>query len=63
MYEKISQLANDAQSMAERINQIIDNLKDYDMLRLMKKVDAEIMDLRHSIELARRFCEKDKPSP
>ena len=55
MYEKISQLASDAQSMAKRINQMIDDAKDYDLLRLMKKVDAEMMDLRHSIELARQF--------
>jgi predicted CopG family antitoxin len=60
MYEKLSKMASDMQSMSDHVSQLIADAEDYDLLRLLKKVDAELMDLRHSIDVALRFCRKDR---
>ena len=60
MYERLSKMASDTQSMADQVSQLIADSENYDLLRLLKKVDAELMDLRHSIDVALRFCRENK---
>ena len=55
MRQKISQLADDARSMTDQIRQIIPECSDYDLQRLFKKLDAELMDVRHNLQLALRL--------
>jgi hypothetical protein len=59
MYQKLYQLAGDAQAMADQIRALIPGCSDYDLARLLKKLDAEMMDTLHNIQLALRLCREN----
>ncbi len=48
-----------AQAMAEKIQVIQKDIDDYDLSRMLKKVEAEILDLQHNLSIAMRLLEKD----
>jgi hypothetical protein len=48
-----------AQAMAEKIQIIQKDIDDYDLSRMLKKVEAEILDLQHNLSIAMRLLEKD----
>jgi hypothetical protein len=48
-----------AQLMAEKVQIIQKDIDDYDLSRMLKKVEAEILDLQHNLSIAMRLLEKE----
>lgn len=48
-----------AQAMAEKVQVIQKDIDDYDLSRMLKKVEAEILDLQHNLSIAMRLLEKN----
>ncbi|MFH1337239.1 MAG: hypothetical protein ABII96_12055 [Candidatus Zixiibacteriota bacterium] len=46
--------------LEKNIKEIIREVDDYDLKRLLKKIDAECMDLHHNITVAKRLAGEDK---
>jgi hypothetical protein len=55
--EKIDQALEKARLLEKSIKEIIREIEDYDLERLLKKVDAECMDIQHNLVLAKRLAE------
>lgn len=45
--------------MAEKIQIIQKDIDDYDLSRMLKKIEAEILDLQHNLSIAMRLMEKN----
>jgi len=56
--EKMEELIQDAAKLEKKVKKLISESKDYDLSRLLKKVDAEMMDFQHSLDVAFKFLEK-----
>jgi len=56
--ERIEELIEEAARLEKKIKKLVSESKDYDLSRLLKKVDAEMMDLQHSLDVAFKFLEK-----
>jgi len=59
MREVLEKMSQEAEAMAEQIRGLIPQSNDYDLQRLLKKLDAEVMDVLHNIQLARRLAQKN----
>lgn len=46
-----------ARELAEEINELVTESSDYDLERLLKKIEAEIMDIQHNLKLAMRISD------
>ena len=57
--EKLDKILENTKASAELLGELIQEAKDYDLERLLKKVDAELIDARHNLVLARKKV-KDK---
>ncbi len=55
--EKLTKALEMVNLLEKTIKEIIREVEDYDLERLLKKIDAECMDLHHNISLARRLAE------
>ena len=55
--EMLNQALENASQLEKLVKQIIREVDDYDLQRLLKKVDAEFMDVRHNLTIARRLAE------
>jgi hypothetical protein len=58
--EKLNRAHEMVNLLEKTIKEIIREVEDYDLERLLKKIDAECMDLHHNISLARRLAEGTK---
>jgi hypothetical protein len=58
--EKIEELIQDAAKLERKIKRLVSESKDYDLSRLLKKVDAEMMDLQHNLDIAFKFLEEEE---
>jgi ribosomal protein L12E/L44/L45/RPP1/RPP2 len=58
---KLNQLLKDAGKLEKSIKQLVREIEDYDLERLLKKIDAELMDVQHNLVLARRLAEGTAP--
>jgi hypothetical protein len=59
--ERIEELIQDAAKLGKKVKKLISESKDYDLARLLKKVDAEMMDFQHSLDVTSKFLkEKEK---
>ena len=56
--DKIEELLEDATRLEKGIKKLLFESKDYDLNRLLKKVDAEMMDLQHSLDVAYKFAQE-----
>ncbi|MCK4224935.1 MAG: hypothetical protein KAX39_07125 [candidate division Zixibacteria bacterium] len=54
---KIRQALKKAILLERAVKEIIREIEDYDLERLLKKVDAECMDIQHNLVLAQRLSE------
>jgi predicted DNA binding CopG/RHH family protein len=54
---RIRQISKKASQMEKDIKQIVQEIDDYDLKRLLKKIDAECLDVRHNLALAERLLE------
>jgi len=57
---KIEELIQDAAKLERKIKRLVSESKDYDLSRLLKKVDAEMMDLQHNLDIAFKFLEEEE---
>jgi hypothetical protein len=57
--EKLKEAADLAQRIAENIKDIQHDINDYDLSRMLKKVEAEVIDLQHNLSIAVRLTEKE----
>ena len=57
-YEKMKETAELAQKIAANIQEIQKDINDYDLSRMLKKVEAEIIDLQHNLSIAVRLMDK-----
>lgn len=48
----------DTQVFSTKLSQLIEATTDYDMIRQLKKIDAELMDFQHNIVIAIEMEEK-----
>jgi ribosomal protein L12E/L44/L45/RPP1/RPP2 len=55
--EKLNQILEKACVLEKAIKEIIREIEDYDLERLLKKIDAECMDVRHNLTIAKRLAE------
>jgi hypothetical protein len=55
--KKINQILEEAHMLEKSIKGLIREIEDYDLERLLKKIDAELMDVRHNLVLAKRLAE------
>ena len=55
--EMLNQALGNASQLEKIVKQIIREVDDYDLQRLLKKVDAEFMDVRHNLAIAKRLAE------
>jgi hypothetical protein len=46
-----------SRELAEEINELVTESSDYDLERLLKKIEAEIMDIQHNLKLAMRISD------
>ena len=59
--KKIRQALKRAEQLEKVIKEIIRDIDDYDMARLLKKVDAQCMDVQHNLVLVERLSEATRP--
>ena len=55
--KKVRQALKKAEQLEKVIKEIIRDTDDYDMARLLKKVDAQCMDAQHNLALVGRLSE------
>jgi len=59
--EKLNQVLEDANRLEKSIKELVREIEDYDLERLLKKIDAELMDVQHNLVLAKRLVEGTTP--
>ena len=59
--EKLIQVLEDANRLEKSIKELVREIEDYDLERLLKKIDAELMDVQHNLVLAKRLAEGTTP--
>jgi Na+/phosphate symporter len=55
---KIHQVSRRVDRLEKAIKEIIREIEDYDLKRLLKKVDAECLDVQHNLAIAQRLSEQ-----
>jgi hypothetical protein len=59
MMEKAEEALRKAKEVAELVNNMIERATDLDVQRLLKQVEADLMDAQHKLSLAARLSRKD----
>ena len=49
---ELEQFLADTEIFSTKLSQLINTATDYDMIRQLKKIDAELMDFQHNIVIA-----------
>ncbi len=55
--DRLKEALENVSQLEKIVKQIIREANDYDLERLLKKIDAEFMDVRHNLTIARRLAE------
>lgn len=55
--EKLNQILEKARLLQKALKEIIREVEDYDLERLLKKIDAECIDVQHNLTIAKRLAE------
>ncbi len=55
--DRLKEALENASQLEKIVKQIIREVNDYDLERLLKKIDAEFMDVQHNLTIARRLAE------
>lgn len=58
--EKLDKLLIDTKKNAKFLENLISDTKDYDLQRILKKIDAQLMDAQHNLVLAKKIAEEKK---
>lgn len=59
--EKINQVLERADKLEKSIKDLVREIEDYDLQRLLKKINAQLMDAQHNLILAKRLAEGVPP--
>jgi hypothetical protein len=54
----LEQALSDSRNLAASLGRMIETATDYDLIRQLKKVDAELLDVQHNIRIAIEMEEK-----
>ena len=60
--EKINQALEKVDKLEKSIKDLVREIDDYDLQRLLKKIDAQLMDAQHNLILAKRLAEGVSPT-
>jgi hypothetical protein len=60
--EKLNLVLEEARKLEKSVKELIREIEDYDLVRLLKKIDAELMDTHHNLILAKRLAEGTSPT-
>jgi uncharacterized membrane protein (DUF106 family) len=60
--EKLNQVLADAAKLEKSVKELVRQIEDYDLKRLLKKIDAELMDVQHNLILAKRLMGGTTPN-
>lgn len=52
MKEDLQEVLRSARQLSEEIARLLGNTSNYDLMRQLKKVDAEMLDVQHNLMLA-----------
>jgi len=55
--EKLNQTLEKANLLQKALKEIVREVEDYDLERLLKKIDAECIDVQHNLTIAKRLAE------
>ncbi|HEU4436900.1 MAG TPA: hypothetical protein VFR89_05495 [candidate division Zixibacteria bacterium] len=55
---KLKEIVTNTEKVAREIRELIPHIHDYDLQRLLKKVDADLSDALHDLAIAVRLSEK-----
>lgn len=61
MPSKAEEAFRGAKELAELVNSMITATHDLDLQRLLKQIEADLMDIQHKLALAIRISEREKP--
>lgn len=56
--QELEQTLSDTRNLAVNLGRLIETATDYDLIRQLKKVDAELLDVQHNIRIAIDMEEK-----
>jgi len=56
--QKLKAIVSATEKTARDIRELIPHIRDYDLARLLKKVDADLADALHDLAIAVRLSEK-----
>jgi hypothetical protein len=59
MIEKAEEALTKAKEVADLVNSMIERSTDLDTQRLLKQVEADLMDVQHKLSLVARLSRKD----
>ena len=57
MNEKIAAALDGAKKVADLVHGILDESGDFDLQRLLKQIEADLMDVQHKLSIAVRLSE------
>jgi hypothetical protein len=57
-FEKLKETVELTQRIADNIVFVQKDIDDYELSRMLKKVEAEVLDLQHNLSIAMRLIEK-----
>ncbi|MGH8005366.1 MAG: hypothetical protein ACRECJ_11655 [Limisphaerales bacterium] len=55
---KLKEIVSATEKVSREIRELIPHIQDYDLARLLKKVDADLSDALHDLAIAVRLAEK-----
>lgn len=58
--EKLETARELSEELGRRIKSLVSGTSDYDLERLLKKIEAQVMDIQHNLKLACRIMGDDK---
>jgi hypothetical protein len=60
MTSKINEALNGAKTVADLVRSILDESGDFDLQRLLKQIEADLMDVQHKLSIALRLSEEKR---
>jgi hypothetical protein len=58
---RLNRLLKEAGKLEKSVKQLLREIEDYDLGRILKKIDAELMDVQHNLVLAKSLAEGTAP--
>lgn len=59
MIDKAREALENAKALRELVNDLIPSVRDLDLQRLFKQIEADLMDVQHKLSMAVKLSEKE----